>query len=257
MPEIGALAGALAVAAILSVGWGRLLGHLYERSDAFRRATFAAAGYSTRPPSEVRAVMLAVVYYGAGLLASLVMAFGFDLSAAALVTLLPWHVWMVPLGVVGEISLAALFVDLACRLTRTPADRFLEIREIPWMVGLQQLPRGTAPWAAAFGGAVEELFYRGVLLTILIGAGMAPPVAVLAAGALFLLQQLLQVKTRFQAMVLGAACAAISLVGGLLVVATGSVIPAVLSHASFVIFYVGRQLAPARTRRRTSETVAL
>src|SRR4029453_15034032 len=130
-------------------------------------------------------------------------------------------------------------------------------REIPWMVGLQQLPRGTAPWAAALGGGVEELFYRGVLLPILIGAGMAPPVAVLAAGALFLLQQLLQVKTRFQAMVLGAACAAISLVGGPLGGATGRAPPAGPSPATFVIFYVGRQLAPARARRRTSETVAL
>lgn len=257
MPEIARPAAALAAAAILSLGWGRLLGVLHERSDAFRRAAFVASGFSMRPPSEVRAVLLATIYYAAGLLASLVMALGFGLPAAALVTWRPWHAWMFLIGVVGEISLAALFVDLSCRLTRTPPDRFLEIRDIPWMVGLQQLPRGAAPWAAALGGAVEELFYRGVLLTILIVSGMAPPIAILAAGSLFLVQQILQVQTRFQAMVLAAACLAISLVGGLLVVVTGSVIPAVVSHASFVVFYVGRQLAPAGARRRAAETTAL
>jgi hypothetical protein len=201
----------------------------------------------------VRALLLAGIYYATGLAAVLVMALVFGVSGAALVAPHAWHPWTVPLGVVGEISLAALFVDLSCRVTRAPPHRFREIREVPWMAGLRQLPRGTAPWAAALGGAIEELFYRGVVLTILIDAGVTPFLAVLAAGALFVLQQLLQVQTPFQAMVLGSACTAISLVGGLLVVATGSVIPAVLSHASFVVFYVGRQLAPDGARRPAAE----
>lgn len=257
MHEAGTVAGAVALAAVLSVAWGRSLGYLHERSDAFRRATFVVAGFSTRPPSEVRALLLACIYYGIGLIAALAMALLFNVSNAGLVASRAWQPWVVPLGVVGEISLAALFVDLSCRVTRARPDRFREIREIPWMAGLRQLPRGAAPWAAGLGGSIEELFYRGVVLTILTDAGLAPFHAVMAAGALFLLQQLLQVQTPFQAMVLGAACVAISLVGGMLVVATGSVIPAVLSHASFVVFYVGRQLAPAGARPPAAEIARL
>jgi len=91
--------------------------------------------------------------------------------------------------------------------------------------------------AAALGGVVEETLYRGVLLQIMtVKLLVAPAVAITAVGALFTLQQLLQVKTFFQAVVIGCSCAAISLVGGSLVVITGSVVPAVLCHASFVFF---------------------
>jgi hypothetical protein len=257
MTDGTAVAGALAAALVVSLAWGRVLGYLHERSDAFRRAALVAMGFSARSPTEVRALMLAAVYYGVGLIAAVCMALMFDLPVFSLAGSSGWHAWAALLGAVGEISLASLFVDLLCRLTRTRPERFAEIQEIPWMVGLQQLPRGTAPAAAALGGIIEELFYRGVLLMILIELGLAPSVAVVAAGALFLLQQLLQVQTAFQAMVLGSACVAISLVGGLLVVATGSVIPALLSHASFVVFFVGQRPDRARSRRRLAETPAL
>jgi hypothetical protein len=258
MPDDSRLAGAIVVALAISLIWGRALGYLHDRSAVFRRVALATMGCSTRPAAEIRALLLAAVYYSLGLAAIVGMMLIFDVPVTSLTPSSGWHVWAVLLGVVGEISLAGLFVELLRRLTATTPERFAEIHRIPWIVGLRQLPAGTAAPAAALGGVLEELFYRGVLLTILVNElRVAPLAAVAVAGALFLVQQLLQVQTRVQAMVLGAGCAAISLVGGLLVVATGSSVPAVLSHASFVVFYLGQQSDRPGVRRGVPEAVSL
>jgi hypothetical protein len=258
MPESAAIAGALLTSgALMSLVWGRALWYLDERSDVFRRAVYMAMGLSRRSHSEMRALMLAAAYYGLGLLAAISMAVAFDLPLARHVALTSSHGAAAVLGAIGEISLASLFVDLLRRITHATPERFAEIDEIPWIVGIQQLPPGMAPVAAAMGGMVEELVYRGVVLLILTEQlNVAPSAAVLAAGALFCLQQLLQVRTTFQAMVVGSACVAISVVGGLLVVATSSVVPAIVSHASFVVFFLRRGEGQRRPSRRVGGIAA-
>ena len=86
---------------------------------------------------------------------------------------------------------------------------------------------------------LEETFFRGVLLLNLVTRfHVAPWGAILISGAAFLIQQLVQVKTLHQAAVITAGCVAISWIGGLSVIASGSFVPAALCHAAFVIFYV-------------------
>lgn len=119
------------------------------------------------------------------------------------------------------------------------------------MKGLRDLPPKAVVVGAALGAMVEELFFRGVLVLILTQKLLvAPWLAVMIAGALFVLEQLVQLRTAFQAMVIGSSCVAISLVGGLLVVATGSVVPAVLCHVSFVVFFIfsGQSKAASNVR---------
>jgi membrane protease YdiL (CAAX protease family) len=148
---------------------------------------------------------------------------------------------------VGEISLATLVIDLVVKITRTGGpQRFSEIREIPWMKGLEQLPASAVPVAAALGGMVEELVFRGVVMGIMTSHSVAPAIAIAVAGILFVGQQLLQVRTPFQALVIGCGSAAISLVGGSLVVVTGSVLPAMVAHGSFVLFF----MSAGRTQSR-------
>jgi hypothetical protein len=72
-------------------------------------------------------------------------------------------------------------------------------------------------------------------------------IAIVVAGTLFVLQQLIQVQTPFQAMVIGSSCVAISLVGGLLVVFSGSILPALISHGSFVLFFMAQGAGVAPT----------
>lgn len=239
----------LVAATAVSVLWGLSLWYFAERSHMLRRWVFFAMTFTRRRPGEVRSVLLGAVYYGLGLLASILFACAFRLSVPALASFSAAHLGLVALGIVAEISLTKLFVDLGCQfMSPGRPERFVEVREIPWIQGLRELPAPAVPMFAALGGVVEELFFRGVLLRILTEKLLvAPPVAVTIAGALFFLEQAVQVRTAFQAMVIGSSCVAISLGGGLLVLLTGSAVPAIFCHACFVIFFMARETEHPRS----------
>jgi membrane protease YdiL (CAAX protease family) len=232
--------GFLVAATFVSLIWGRVLWYLDERSQAFRRWAFVAMGYTSRMLGEVRSGLLSFIYYGFGLFAAFLFLLVFGLRPSTLISFSVAHLSLAVLGAIGEISLTSLLVDLTCRATgQGGPEQFVEVREIPWIKGLLQLPPSVVPFAAALGGIVEELFFRGVLLRILTDKLLVAPLAAVAiTGALFCVQQLIQLRTTFQAMVICCSCVAISFIGGLLVVLSGSLVPAVLSHASFVVFFM-------------------
>lgn len=257
MHDLGALGGFLISLTIVSLVWGRALWYLDERSHAFRRLAFFFIGFTHRPVGQVRAVLLTVIYCLPGLAAVLVFAVGFGLSPVHFVSFSASLAIISLLGAIGEISLADLLVTFTCMLggPRMQA-RLQEMKDIPWMKGLRQLPARLVPIGAAMGGVVEELFFRGVVLLVLIDRFDVPPfAAVMIAGALFCLEQLVQLQTTFQMLVIGCGCVAISAVGGLLVLLTGSVVPALICHASFVLFFVTNNgepaEGPARAKMRT------
>jgi hypothetical protein len=240
MADVAFIAPVLAGTLVLSLLWGQALRHFDERSPALRRWVFAVMSWTRRRSGEVRAAILSAIYCGLGLSAALLLAVAFGLPLASLATLSPAHFAPIVLGIVAEISLTNLFAALSCRLTGqgTP-EQVAEISEIPWMKGLREFPPALVPIVAALAGAVEEVFFRGVLLLIFATKLRLPPfVAVGLAGILFWLEQMVQLRTLFQAMIISGSCVAISLVGGLLVLQTSSVVPAALCHASFVIFFM-------------------
>ena len=255
MRDPAGVAGFLALAITLSLIWGLVLWYFDERAPSFRLLVFYVMGFTRRKPGEVRSLLLSLIYYGIGLLASLILAVLFDVQATAILSWAPAYFVLSVLGIIAEISLTNLFVDVACRVTgQGGPEQFAEIRQVPWMKGLMEFPAPLVPIAAAFGGIVEEIFFRGVLVHILAyKLSMNPVAAVAIAGVLFCMQQLVQLRTPFQMMVIGSGCVAISLVGGLLVVATGSLIPAVVCHASFVIFFMtqGNDASAGSSARQT------
>lgn len=257
MTSVATFLAIVAAGLAVSFLWGRALWYFAERSEAFRGWVFFAMGYTRRPTGEVRSALLGAIYYCLGLLAALLFVTVFDLPITSLFALSAAQLGMSILGAAAEISLANLLIDLSCRtIGQSGPERFVEVAEIPWIKGLRQLPPSIVPAAAAAGGVIEEFFFRGVLLQLLIPRLPAfPMVSVAVSGVLFCLQQLLQVQTVFQAMVIGCSCVAISAVGGLLVVLTGSVVPALLSHASFVLFFMCRQ--PMSGRPPSNQKVEL
>lgn len=244
------LAGFLTTALCFAVGWGRLLWYLAEHSVLVRRATIAALAHTRRPLPEVRSWLLTVLYCGTGLLVGFLFAAVWRLPPETRRPDLGTQVALTLLGTTGAISFTALWVHAGSSLMRAGPERFREMREVPWMAGLRQFPPAFVPWVAAGSAAVEELLFRGVLLRLLLDRfGVAAWIAIAVAGALFCLQQLLQLRTPFQRMVVGGACVALSLAGGLLVVLTGGGLSAVICHASFVVFYLPERGTGNRQQR--------
>jgi hypothetical protein len=228
----------LSAGLVFAVVWGLSLWYFYEHS-ATRHLVLFAIAFTRRDSAEVRALVLSALYYGLGLLASLLFAVGFGLFIPRIFSFLPIYIPLIVLGIVAEISVSNLLVDVSCRANGWGPQKFAELREIPWIKGLRELPAKSVLVAAAIGGAVEELFFRGILLPILMEKMLVAPLwAVLICGALFTLEQLLQVRTPFQAIIILSGCVAISLIGGLTVVITNSVVPAVICHVAFVIFFM-------------------
>jgi hypothetical protein len=220
--------------------WGRILWFFADQFATFNSCVFFIMNFTRREYHEVKAILLSAIYYLFGLLAASALWAMFGLGHPIGIGLSPTHVPLIALGIIGQISLSNLLVTLYWAVAPiAPADGFVELKNIPWIRGIADLPPRLAPVAAGLGGVVEELFFRGIVLQIMIRElEMLPYPAIAVAGALFLFQQLLQVQTQFQAVLIGAGCIAISLVGGVLVVYTGSVMPALLCHASFVVFFL-------------------
>ena len=108
---------------------------------------------------------------------------------------------------------------------------------VRWVQEILALP---GPWrwiVPAASAAVEEFFFRGVVLMGLLALGAPAWAAIVIAGVLFIVGQLVLTETRAQAVVLGLSSVTISLIGGLLTVVEGSVLPAILIHASFAAYY--------------------
>ncbi len=238
----------VAAAAMASFLWGRSLWYLDERSPAFRRIHFEVMSHSRRQPAELRSLLLSFAYYGIGIGSAIVFLAAYRFDPLAELRIGFGQIAPTCLGTVAIVSVTNLAVELAIRMTRQGrTSQFAALREVPWIHGLEALPSRLVLMAGALGAAVEEFFYRGVVLPIVAGRfGLAPWSAILLAGLLFFLQQVVQLRTMFQAMVIGGGCVAISLVGGLLVLQTSSVIPAMLCHASLVIFFLGmgRKMKP-------------
>jgi membrane protease YdiL (CAAX protease family) len=259
MHSLRAIAIFLAAVTVASLVWGRALWYLAERSPALRRWVFFLMGFTRRPMAQVKSMLLGTIYCGLGLLAAGLFAYGFNLPVAGLIVpLKPIHLALAMLGAAGEISLTNLLVDLICRLPGVGGpQRLAEMNDVPWIKGVRQLPARMAPLAAALGGMTEELFFRGVVQRILTDRLLVPAlVAILIAGILFYFEQVLQVQTVFQAVVIGCSCVAISAIGGLLVVLTGSIGPAIFAHASFVLFFMAQGSQTAAAPQQNSRGMA-
>ena len=230
----------LVAAALFSLVWGIALRYADKHYDMLRRWSFFVMGFTRLGAGETKALTLSAIYYALGLLGMALLLWCWRPVSAPGGT--APGVAFVVLGVVGEISLAHWLTDLGTRVAnKRGVEWFAQIEQIPWIEGLRQLPATAVPIAAALGGVVEEIFYRGVVLRILhTRFGVAAWTAIAIAGALFCFEQLIQLRTTFQMLVIGLSSAAISIVGGLLVVESGAVWPAVVCHAAFVIFYVRR-----------------
>jgi membrane protease YdiL (CAAX protease family) len=237
--------GFLAVAAATSLAWGKTLWYCNERSDAFRRGLFFVISLTHARSTAVQSLLLSATYYTFGFLAAGLFGTIFRVPVPSLFSWSRFSWPLLLLGVIGEISLAGLLVELGCRIpTHTGPEQLAEeISEIPWIKGIEQLPAVVVPVLAAMGGALEELFFRGVLLAAMIDRyHFNAPIAIAITTALFCVQQVLQVRTPTQALLMSWSCVSISVIGGLLVVLTGNVAVSMLCHASFALFWVGRSL---------------
>jgi hypothetical protein len=108
---------------------------------------------------------------------------------------------------------------------------------VGWIREVLALPRRWRWLVPMAGAGVEELFFRGVFLVGLLAHGAPVWAAVGLSGAVFVAGQVALTERALAALVLGVSSVVLSVLCGLLVVVAGSVLPALVVHASFAGYY--------------------
>jgi hypothetical protein len=178
------------------------------------------------------------IYLAAGLLAVVAVAWWGRIPVA---DPLAWRPTLPGVAQTGLVILGAAtltgFAMSVLYAARPAVDVPGAVAGIGWVREILVLPRRWRWLVPMSSAAVEELYFRGVFMTGLLAHGAPGWVAIAAAGAVFTAGQLLLTERGLAALVLGVSSVVLSVLCGLLVVVTGSVLPAVAVHASFAGFY--------------------
>lgn len=203
-----------------------------------QRVRLWVVSHTVVPGRYVIPIVGTLIYLTLGVLGSIPLLYAGDLGLAGL---LAWHV--TPNGV-GLMLLTAVgahlssgFAASVMYVVRPRVDVPTAMARVRWMKELLVLPQ---PWRYIVPGvsaAVEEFFFRGVFLGGLLATGTPVWAAIAISGAAFIVLQVLYTDTALQATVIGLGCVVLTVLGGLLVVVEGSVVPAIVVHASFAVYY--------------------
>jgi hypothetical protein len=209
-------------------------------NDSRRRARLAL-WLGTRcnaDPQRAFAVFATLLYLvlAAGVLAWLVLRFRVDLVALLAVRAPLETAALAVLGVAGTVALIGSAVGLAYRV-RPGLDVPGAVRSLQWLAGAATLPNAARVAVPVAGACGEELVFRGAVFGAIYGAGGAPLLALAGSALLFAVQQVALTTTPVQAGLLAGAALIIGGMGALLLIATGSLVPALLVHLSFAAFY--------------------
>jgi len=220
--------------------WGVGSKRIYDQARLTRPVVLRLMSVSRLEAPAAAALVGGVAYLSGGIAAILLAATLFGTDWGALLAIPEQLLPLTIAGLIAELSATALLTNLAVRsLFSAHVEAGSEVARIPWLRATLRSPVPLVVMGIIASATVEEILFRGVLLTILLRRfGTNPGTAIGVSAAAFTIQQVCQVSNRHQAAIIGLTCVAIAVVGGLLVVLTGSVVAGTMCHASSVIFYV-------------------
>ncbi|MGE5341232.1 MAG: type II CAAX prenyl endopeptidase Rce1 family protein [Candidatus Omnitrophota bacterium] len=236
-----ALTGFIVAAFLFTLLWGRILWYFDEKSKRINRLVFYLMTFTRLTFPEIKSLVLSLIYYVFGVTGMLIFSMAYRIDLLKLFTFKFHFFPLILLGIIAEITLSIFSTHIYLKSVQGKrVNPFAEIHEAPWINGILKLPRALVPIAPVLGGLMEEIFFRGILLVILVTQlSISPMISILMVTGLFLVEQWIQLRTLAQRIMIGLGSFSISFIGGILVIYTGSIIPAAIAHMSFVIFYFG------------------
>ncbi len=203
-----------------------------------QRVRLKVSSWTGIQPRYVFTIVGTVIYLvlGAAAVAALTLLFDLDLVA-----MLTWRfsgpsAALTLLAGIGASALTAFAMSVLHSLPggSRAAESVSQVRWVQEILALPSRWRWPIPAASA---ALEEFYFRGVLLFGLLAAGAPAWVAIVLPGVVFTAGQIALTESRVQAAVLGISSVVLSVVCGLLTMVEASVVPAILIHASFAGYY--------------------
>lgn len=218
---------------ILIHGWVKVLMHEWTKFE--NNLALYAVMILRVSKQEARSLIRGFSYcvYG-GLMAGIVWYFSEFPSVRALSAK---TVMLSLLGAFAELSTVRL-LTIIYALLHPEVNLIDEIQKVRWVSGAFKLSRKFVVIVIVGAAIIEEVFFRGSVMYLLLKIGASQLLALCIVTFLFVYEQILLVETHVQKILIGGASIVISVIGGLLVLTTNTIWPAMFAHASFVIFYV-------------------
>jgi hypothetical protein len=226
----------LTICSFVSVLWGRV--NRIGYSKLITSIVHFIMRYSRMSSELIRSYLVWIVYLATGLASSL------GLFAMYRVNLLHFLALdgaklLIPLAFIAQNSMTGLMMQSAVALWPT-LNVFGELSSIPWIKYSMIMPyamRAVSPLVAAL---FEETFFRGAVFLVLIHRFPECGIyfSITFCTVLFVIQQVLQVDTVGQALIMSIGSVSISVVGCIVTLHTGSFLPTLLCHAAYAFFYL-------------------
>ncbi|MET7427133.1 CPBP family intramembrane glutamic endopeptidase [Dactylosporangium sp. NPDC005555] len=237
-----------AIATAATAVWLALYRLPLRRPRTRQRVRLAVATRTGLPGRYVFPILGTLIYLAGGVLASIAVMYAGDVSLAGLLAwrVTPHGIGLLLLTAVGASALTAFAMSTLYAL-RPRIDVPGAVTTVRWITEILALPRLWRYAVPATSAVVEEFFFRGAFLGGLLATGTPVWAAIAISGAVFTLGQVLLTETALQATVLALSSVVLAVVCGLLVVVQGSVLPAIVVHASFAAYYTqtsARRAAP-------------
>lgn len=139
------------------------------------------------------------------------------------------------LGIFSAFSLSYFLSDIFSIVKKNDKKQANEIR---WVKGIKRFPTGLSYLVTVISSFIEEIFFRGVVLFLIVNVcGLNYLIAGIISFLLFTYAQLKYTDTLNQAMIILNSCITITAVSTVLIAVTHSIIPSMVMHGSFVMFY--------------------
>ncbi len=204
-----------------------------------RQLSYQIMGRLSLDYAATYSILMSLIYFLIGVLGILAAFLVYHENIFTYFTLQPGYASLIVTGTLAEISINSISNGFATNFSNKLGINIIdEILRIKWIIGVSSLQKIGMPLAAALGGFFEEVVFRGIFMIVALNQyHVDVSVAIILSVLFFIYDQIIQLDTLAQVGVIGPSSLIISVIGALMVVQTGSILPAVFAHVAFLIFY--------------------
>lgn len=230
----------LSIASLFSVFWGKSVDGL-AKSKLVNKFSLFLMNYFRAPLDKIKFFVIWFSYILISFAGTVICCsiyglnlFKFLLSGSVYDTILYTFI-----GFIFQFEISSVLL-LVFSILKSDTNWYRIINEINWVKVSFNLPRKIRIMYPTSAALFEELFFRcSIFLVLLTKFDWVPlPISMLIVAALFIIEQVVCTQKVKQAIAMSAGSLAISLAGCLMIVITGSIIPAIICHEMYVIFYL-------------------
>lgn len=234
------LAVFLIAATLFSAVWGRSVESL-AKSRTVNKLSLRMMSHCRAPQDKIRFYIIWLSYLLEGLLGIVLGSVIYGINPLDL--LIPIHISDTILftlaGFILQLEVSSVLL-LVCSLLKSDVNWYRVISEINWVKVSFNLPKKMRMLYPTSAALFEELFFRCIIFFVLLKRfdWIPLPVMMMIVAALFIIEQVVCTQKVNQAVAMAVGALAISFAGCLMIVITNSIIPAIICHEMYVIFYL-------------------